>query len=96
MIFPVDHPLWDVWKQKKKLKFLLLIRKKKYRTPKKSTYLAKKVRLGFRGFAPVFGKLTTPYVMFESKKKKKTQILLEFLDGTKKGQLAGKNSSARV
>ena len=33
--------------------------------------------------------MTTPYVMFESKK---TQILIEFLDGTKKVQLAGKKS----
>ena len=37
--------------------------------------------------------LTTPYVMFESKK---TQILIEFLDGTKKVQLVGKKSSASV
>ena len=41
----------------------------------------------------VFVKLTTPYVMFESKK---TQILIEFLDGTKKVQLVGKKSSASV
>ena len=45
------------------------------------------------GFELVFGKLTTPYVMFESKK---TQILIEFLDGTKKVQLVGKKSSPRV
>jgi hypothetical protein len=32
--------------------------------------------------------------MFEIKKK--SQILLEFFDGTKKVQLAGKKSSARV
>ena len=54
----------------------------------------KKVPSGLEDFAPVFGKLTTPYVMFESKKK--TQILIEFLDGTKKVQLFGKKSSARV
>ena len=41
----------------------------------------------------IFGKLTSPYVMFESKK---TQILIEFLDGMKKVQLVGKKSSARV
>ena len=34
--------------------------------------------------------LTTPYVMFEIKKK--TQILIEFLDCTKKVKLAGKKS----
>ena len=54
----------------------------------------KKFPKGLEDFAPVFGKLTTPYVMFESKKK--TQILIEFLDGTKKVQLFGKKSSARV
>ena len=46
-----------------------------------------------KDFAPIFGKLTAPYVMFESKK---TQILIEFLDGTKKVQLVGKKSSASV
>ena len=40
-------------------------------------------------FVRVFGKLSTPYVMFESKK---TQFLIEFLDVTKKIQLAGKKS----
>ena len=48
---------------------------------------------GLEDFAPIFGKLTAPYVMFESKK---TQILIEFLDGTKKVQLVGKKSSPRV
>ena len=38
----------------------------------------------------VFLLLTNPYVMFE--KKKETQILIEFLDGTKKVQLVGKKS----
>ena len=36
--------------------------------PKKSSYSAKKVRLGFRGFRTRFLLLTTPYVMFEGKK----------------------------
>ena len=57
---------------------------------KKYSWPAKKVRLGFRGFCTVFLLLTTPYVMFEIKKK--TQILIEFLDGTKKVQLVGKKS----
>ena len=42
--------------------------------------------LGFWGF----GKFTPPYVGFEIEKKKKNQIFIEFLDGTKKVQLAGK------
>ena len=50
----------------------------------------KKYPYGLEDFVRVFGKLTTPYVMFESKKK--TQILIEFLDGTKKVQLAAKKS----
>ena len=49
----------------------------------------KKYSYGLEDFVRVFGKLTTPYVMFESKK---TQILIEFLDGTKKVQLVGKKS----
>ena len=64
---------------------------------KKYGYPAKKVPLGFRGFRTVFLLLTTPYVMFESKK---TQILIahqkEDIDGTKKVRLPGKKSSARV
>ena len=58
--------------------------------PKKFPRSRKKVPLGLKEFAPIFGKLTTPYVMFEIKK---TQILIEFLDRTqKKFQLAGKKS----
>ena len=49
----------------------------------------KKFPKGLDDFAPIFGKLTTHYVMFEIKK---TQILIEFLDGTKKVQLADKKS----
>ena len=51
----------------------------------------KKFPKGLEDFAPIFGKLTAPYVMFESKK---IQILIEFLDGTKKVHLAGKKSTA--
>ena len=42
----------------------------RYRRHKKSFLAAKKVRLGFRGFCTCFLLLTTPYVMFESKKSK--------------------------
>ena len=44
---------------------------------------------GFKGFSHNFLLLATTYVLFEIKK---TQILIEFLDGTKKVQLAGKKS----
>ena len=57
---------------------------------KKYGYPPKKVRLGFRGFRTIFLLLTNPYVMFEIKRK--TQICIEFLDGTKKVQLAAKKS----
>ena len=64
---------------------------------KKYGYSPKKVRQGFRGFRTIFLLLTTPYVMFESKK---TQILIahqkEDIDGTKKVWLPAKKSSARV
>ena len=64
---------------------------------KKYGYPPKKVRLGFRGFRTIFLLLTTPYVMFESKK---TQILIahqkEDIDGTKKVRLPAKKSSPRV
>ena len=55
----------------------------------KSSYPPKKVRLGFRAFRTVFLLLTPPYMMF---KLKKTQILIEFLDGMKKVQLAAKKN----
>ena len=82
----------------KKLKFLIEFldgTKKVQLAGKKSTASRqKKFPKGLEDFVHVFGKLTAPYVMFESKKK--TQILIEFLDGTKKVQLVGKKSSPRV
>ena len=52
---------------------------------KKVQLAGKKVHLGFRGFCAYFLLLTTPYVMFESKK---TQILIahqkEEIDRTQK------------
>ena len=48
---------------------------------RKSFLVAKKIFLWFRGFCTQFLLLTTPYVIFEIKK---TQILIEVLDSTKK------------
>ena len=80
----VDHPLCDVWKQKKKLKYCSSEGRNRS-NPKKYSYSAKKVHLGFRGFCLWFLLLTTPYVMFKSKK---TQILIahqkEEIDRTQK------------
>ena len=61
---------------------------------KKYSYSAKKVRVGFRGFRTCFWEVDHP--ICDVWKQKKTQILIEFLDGTKKVQLFGKKSSARV
>ena len=63
MIFAVDHPLCDVWNQKKNSISYWMLRS----NPKKYSKPAKKVQLGFRRFCPYFLLLTTPYVMFESK-----------------------------
>ena len=68
MIFAVDHPLCDVWNQKK-TQFLIEFLD---RTQKRTASHQKKFPKGLEDFVHVFGKLTTPYVMFESKK---TQIL---------------------
>ena len=55
----------------------------------------KKFPKGLDDFAPIFGKLTTPYGMFEWKN---TQILIahqkERIDQTNKVRLAAKKSSA--
>ena len=65
----VDHPLCDVFKAKNSNSYCSS--EGRYRAnPKKYGYLAKTVPLGFRGFRPYFLLLTTPYVMFESKKLK--------------------------
>ena len=53
--------------------------------------MPKKVPLETRGFCTHFLLLTTLYVMFE---RKKLKVLIEFLDGTKKVQLAAKKSTA--
>ena len=78
--FAVDHPQCDVWKQKTQI---LIAHQKEGidRTKKSSASSQKQYPYGLEEFAHIFGKLTTPNVMFESKK---TQILTEFLDGTKK------------
>ena len=75
-----------MWSLKaKKLKFLIesLAGTKKVQLAAKKSYLVakKKFPYGLEAFVHVFGTLTAPYVIFESKK---PQILIEFLDGTKK------------
>ena len=65
-------------KESKKTQFLIEFLD---RTQKSPASLQKKFGLGLEDFAPVFGKLTTPYVVFESIK---TQILIEFIDQTQK------------
>ena len=90
MIFAVDHPLCDVWNQKKTQILIEFLdgTKKVQLVGKKSFLLGKKSFLRFREFRTWFLLLTTPYVMFEIKKK--PQILIEFIDGTKKVLLAAK------
>ena len=68
-------------------------RQKSFLVGKKSFLVAKKkYPYGLEDFVRVFGKLTTPSVMFL---KQKTQILIahqkEDIDGTKKVQLAAKS-----
>ena len=92
MIFAVDHPLCDVWNQKKTQILIEFLdgTKKVQLAGKKSFLVAKKVRLGFRGFRTCFWEVDHP--LCDVWKQKKTQINIEFLDGTKKVQLAGKKS----
>ena len=81
MIFAVDHLLWDVWNQKK-TQFLIECLD---RTQKSTASRQKKYSYGLERFVHVFGKLTTPSVMFL---KQKTQILIahqkEEIDRTQK------------
>ena len=60
----VDHPLCDVCNQKK-LKLILI--EFLDRTKKSTASRQKKFPWGLEHFVRVFGKLTTPYVMFEIK-----------------------------
>ena len=60
---------------------------------KKFPSCQKKFGQGLEDFAPIFGRLTTPYVMFAIKK---TQILIEFLDRTQKSFLVAEKRSPRV
>ena len=48
------------------------------RTQKSPASRPKKFGLGLEDFAPVFGKLTTPYVMFESKKNSNSDCILSW------------------
>ena len=84
MIFAVGHPLCDVWNQKKTQILIEFLD-----GTKKVQLVGKKSFLRFRGFRTWFLLLTTPYVMFESKKLK-FLLLIKWkihIDGTKKVQL---------
>ena len=59
----VDHPLCNVCNQKNLNSYWIL-----RSNPKKFPSRRKKVPLGLEDFAPIFGKLTTPYVMFAIEK----------------------------
>merc|ERR1712208_179949 len=92
----VDHPLWDVFKAKNSNSYCSS--EGRYRSnPKKFPSRQKKYSYGLERFAPIFGKLTTPSVMFL---KQKTQILIahqkEDIDRTQKSSLVGKKSTAMV
>ena len=63
MIFAVDHPLCDIWNQKKTQILIEFLD-----GTKKVQLAGKKSFLRFREFRTWFLLLTTPYVMFESKK----------------------------
>ena len=73
MIFAVDHPLYDVWNQKKTQILIEFLdgTKKVQLVGKKSFRVGKKSFLMFREFCTWFLLLTTPYVMFEIKRKLK-------------------------
>ena len=93
MIFAVDHPLCDVWNQKKTQ---ILIEfsdgtKKVQLVGKKSFRVGKKSFLRFREFRTWFLLLTTPYVMFEWKKTLKFLLLAD----QKEGVDLDKKSTAR-
>ena len=67
------------------------------RTQKSTATRQKKFGYGLEDFAPIFGKLTTPSVMFESKKLKFLLLIRrKILSEPKKVRLPGKISSARV
>ena len=67
MIFAVDHPLCDVWKQKKTQILIAHQKEEIDRTQKNPAIRQKKFPHGLEHFLRVFGKLTTLYVMFEIK-----------------------------
>ena len=81
------------WLKAKKTQILIEFLDRTQKSPasrqKKFPNRQKKFSSGFEDFVHVFGKLTTPYVMFAIKK---TQILIEFLDRTQKSFLIAKKS----
>ena len=106
----VDHPLFDVWKQKNSNCYCSSEGRNRS-NPKKSSYSAKKVRLGFRGFrayfrevdrplCDVWNKLIGAQVFGKAKIYKptwtKTQFLIEFLDRTQKSTASRQKKFPRV
>ena len=95
-----QHPFFcsHVMFESKELKFLLLVRRQGIDQTQKSTASRqKKYSQGLEDFVRVFGKLTTPSVMFESKKLKFLLLIRSKEQSEpKKVQLAGKKSTARV
>ena len=87
--FAVDHPLYDVWNEKKNQILIEFLdgTKEVQLAAKKSS--ARVQSISHRFFA-------VDHPLYDFWKEKKNQILIEFLDGTKKVQLAAKKSSARV
>ena len=66
----------------KKLKFLIEFldgtKKVQLASKKSPASRQKKFPLGLEDLAPIFGKLTTPYVMFESKKNSNSHWILRW------------------
>ena len=82
MIFAVDHTLCDVWNQKKTQILIEFLdgTKKVQLVGKKIFRVGKKSFLGFGEFRTWFFLLTTPYVMFEIKKKSISHWILRWLE----------------
>ena len=69
----VDHPIYDVWKQKNSNSYCSSEGRNRS-NPKESSYSAKKVQIGFRGFRTCFWEVD--HTMYDIWKQKKTQFLI--------------------
>ena len=80
MIFAVDHPLCDVWNQKKTQILIEFVDgTKKVQLVGKTNFLTRnKSYQRFRKFRTWFILMTTPYVMFEIKKKSNSYLILRW------------------